>query len=71
MFSNRMVSLGLLGAILAYTTDVQSRDWCTSTYTIALDGGMDELELRKMLINMLADGVNHGNWGWENYKGKA
>lgn len=69
--NKRLVSLALLGALLEYAPDGRAKYWCTSTYAIALDGGMDELELRKMLINILADGVNHGNWGWNSYKGKA
>jgi hypothetical protein len=37
---------------------------CAEMYNKALGEGTSLEEVQKMLINILADGVNYGNWPW-------
>lgn len=64
---DKNVVSALLEVILQIAPDATCRAKVVKVHSDAILSGASDLELLKTLANILADGLNHGNWPWSTF----
>lgn len=54
----------LLAILQDIAPDQKAQVLCSQMYHKAFGEGASPEEIQKMMVNVLADGVNNGNWPW-------
>lgn len=56
----------LLGLLQSYAPNGPAQQHCTNMVHAAERDGASDMDVEKMLVNAISDGLTHGNWPWVN-----